>query len=328
MMTATGDSQVSGTVEVVKAEIRSLRKGRGINAPSLDQRVGRYLRELAAHAGDAYVGRHALARELSVLAGHLPDDLRTAVASSLGLAPETKQMAHFDDRVAWLAGHLQCGPRTAQRRIDEAEQLLAEETTRELFRRRSRTPTTADGWYIEEFRTVYRLDTATPESHEHRRIVATHDGLSEVRAWHNVPGTSEQPRTTVTGEVLYGGRLLRREHPSQNRFHFVVRLPEPLRAGQHHEYGLILRPPQGQRLRPHYVFTPECDCRMFDLRVRFDPNRLPHWVRRVDGEPVRVFDSAQPPSDRLSPDESGEIHLQFPRPTMYLGYGAQWSPLP
>jgi hypothetical protein len=79
-------------------------------------------------------------------------------------------------------------------------------------------------------------------------------------------------------------------------------------------------------MRPHYIFTPELECHAFDLRVRFDPQRLPAWVRLVDGETVRMFDPPRPGTEQVAIDSSGEAHASFTRPALYLGYGLQWQP--
>ncbi len=60
----------------------------------------------------------------------------------------------------------------------------------------------------------------------------------------------------------------------------IIQFPEPLRIGQAHEYGLSLRIPEGS-MRPHYLFSPEVPCNMFDLSARFDPDHLPAWIRWV-----------------------------------------------
>jgi hypothetical protein len=79
-------------------------------------------------------------------------------------------------------------------------------------------------------------------------------------------------------------------------------------------------------VRPHYILTPECQINNFDLTVRFDPARLPSWVRRVDGETVRMFENAQPTEILVAPDAIGEVHQEFHDLAMYLGYGIQWQP--
>jgi hypothetical protein len=319
-------AQVSGLVEEIAAEIRALRKGRGMQAGDLERRLGPLLTELAigSRSSDQAPRRHRLTSEMTTCCANLAADLRDAIFASLALSSETRQMAYFKDRVSWLASHLRYEYRTALRRIDTAEQLLSEEIARELTRRRGRTASAPDGWRLEELRTLVRLDTPTPEAHEHRRIVATRPDLTEVVAWMDLPPGPGQSRGAVSVEVLYGGRLERKEQPSSSRFQFVVQLPAPLQPGDEHEYGLLLRIPEGESMRPHVIFCPECPCDIYDLRVRFGADDLPAWIRRVDGETVRMLDTAEPATD-LALDEAGEIHLRFHNPTMYLCYGLQWG---
>jgi hypothetical protein len=324
-MTGSG-TQAPGLVEQIAAEIRALRKCRGMQAGDLEQRLGPLLTELATgpRGSDHVLRRHKLMGEVTTCCAHLATDLRDAILASLALSSETRQMAYFKDRVSWLASHLRYEYRTALRRIDTAEQLLSEEIARELTRRRGRTAIAPDGWRLEELRTLVRLDTPTPEAHEYRRIVATRPDLTEVVAWMDVPPGPGQSRGAVAVEVLYGGRLERKEQPSSSRFQFVVQLPTPLQPGQEHEYGLLLRIPEGEKMRPHVIFSPECPCNLYDLRVRFGVDDRPPWIRRVDGETVRMLDTAEPAND-LALDEAGEIHLRFHNPTMYLCYGLQWG---
>ncbi len=322
-MTSSG-AQVPELVEQIAAEIRALRKGRGMQAGDLEQRLGPMLTEFAigSRNSDQVLRRPKLTSEITTCCAHLAADLHDAIFASLALSAQTWQMTHFGDRVSWLASHLGYEYRTALRRIDTAERLLAEEIARELTRRRGRTPTTPDGWQLDELRTLFRLDTPTPEAHEHRRIVATQPDLTEVMAWMDVPPGPGQSRGAVSVEVLYGGRLERKEQPSSSRFQFVVQLPTPLQPGEEHEYGLLLRIPES--MRPHVIFSPECPCNVYDLRVRFGPDDRPAWIRRVDGETVRMLDTAEPAND-LTLDKAGEIHLRFNNPTMYLCYGLQWG---
>ena len=313
--------------EAIAGEIRSLRKGRGVNAADLAHRLGPHLRELVvtSPATDT-VERHALVAQLGSCAAGLAADVRIAVAASLGLSAETRQMPYFGDRIAWLATWLGREYRTALRRVDTAERLLAEEIARELARRRGRATAETGDWYLEELRTVVRVDVPGMEALEQRRIVAVRDGLREVMAWLDVPSAVPGGRAALSGEVLYGGRLVRREQPSPGRFRFMVRLPAALAAGEAHEYAMVLRVPADQPFRPHYIFTPECRCDAFDLRVRFDTDRPPRWVRSVRDETVRTFDAVRSPAETLDLDEAGEVHLRFPRPARYLGHGVQWQP--
>ena len=267
--------------------------------------------------------RQVLSNELAAQAAKLPEDLRIAVLASVGQAAETKQMARFGDRVAWLAEQAGRTDRTMLRRIETAEQLLAEEIAAELRRRRDLPSSGANGWYLDEFRTVLRLDTPTVESHERRRVVASRAGLTQVLAMTDIPRDSGLPRAELISEVLYGGRLIKRFDREGNRFEFLVELPAPLELSEQHEYALILRLPEGLK-RQHYIFTPEYQCNAFDLTVRFDLAHPPAWVREVKGETVRTFDTPRPGKENLIPDGAGEVHVRFEHPTMYLGYGLQW----
>ncbi|HWF79295.1 MAG TPA: hypothetical protein VN695_01850 [Streptosporangiaceae bacterium] len=324
----------SGLVDLIAAELRILHKGRGIQAGDLDKRVGPHLRELAS--GDRFAGdragadkaalRQSLTIQLSGCAAQLPQDVRLAVTASLALSGKTKEMATLRVRLEWLSDQIDRNYRTAERRMDEAEMLLAEQVAQELLRRRGRTPTAPRGWYLAEIRTLLRLDTPTPESHEHRRIVSTSTDLHEIMAWADVPSNSNQRGTRLSGEVLYGGRLVRQEHPFGNRFQFVVQLPVPLQPGEEHEYGMITRVRAGEPMSSHYLVTPECQCDALKLRVRFHPDHPPRWVRRVVGETVRMYEDPRPTGDLLTPDDAGEVRVEFRDLAMYLGYGVQWEP--
>ncbi|HUJ06760.1 MAG TPA: hypothetical protein VLX31_11685 [Streptosporangiaceae bacterium] len=296
--------------------------------PDLDAKLGAHLRELAGlpPGADIAAVRQALASEISALAARLPADLREAILASLGISEPTRNMPRFTDRVVWLAAAADRTYRTALRRIDTAERLLAEEIARELQARRGLPDSDSRGWYLADLYTLFRVDTPTNEVHERRRIVATRDGLAEVLAWMDVPRDDGKPSMALEAEVRYGGRLVRRETPTRSRFHFMVKLPRPLRTGESHEYELILRAPAGDQMRSYYIFTPECRCDNFELRVRFDPEHLPGWTRRVDGEPVRVYEQLRPGAEHVPIDQAGEVHLQFTSPAKNLGYGLQWEP--
>jgi hypothetical protein len=315
-------------VEQVRAELAGLRKGAGVEEPALARRIGPYLRELASLGGqptDSAALRRQLRTELTACAARLPGEARIAVTAGLALSDAARQ-AKLIGRRLWLAKALSVSPRTAQRRLDDGEALLAEEIALELRGSRGRAAAAPRGWYLDEFRAVLRLDTPAPQSLEHRRIIATRADLQEIMAWADVPGDAPgQQRPKISAEVTYGGRLIKREQPSPGRYQFVVRLPVALQSGDQHEYGLAMQLPEGQPMRPHAIFVPECVCNVIDITVRFDLGRLPAWVRRVDGEPVRVFDAAQPPKEVVIPDESGEVHARFTTPAMNLGYGLQWQ---
>jgi hypothetical protein len=320
-MTTSGQDLTERLVD----EIRLLRKGRGLQVGDLDTRLGPLLRELAG-SGDAADRRQTLTTAISRCTAQLVDGYRTAVEASLALSAETMQEPYFGARVSWLAGQLDREERTALRRIDQAERRLAELIAAELRDRRSQIPVAPNGFYVDELRTVLRLDRETMVSDEDRRIVSTCEGLTEVVVLVDVPREANEPGADLQAEIKYGGRLLRKQQPGRNSFKFVVCLPEPLHPGQAHGYGVTLHMPRRMLRLPHYLVTPECRFNKFDLRIRFDSEPLPVWIRRVEGETVRKFEHAQPPENPLVPDAAGEVYQEFRDLALYLGYGIQWKP--
>jgi hypothetical protein len=319
----TSDGELTGRVA---EEIRRLRKGHGLQAGDLDARLGPLLRELA---GDARMAarRKVLTAEIERLSAELPGDFRMATRASLALSAETIDEPHFTKRVGWLASRIHHENRTALRRIERAEQRLAELIAAEIQRRRGRVPAAPEGWYIAKLKTVLRLDAGIIESEEDRCIVATRENLTEVMAWMDLPGDADQRGADLQARIRYGGSLLQQERPSPGHFKFVVRLPEPLQAGDEHRYGLMLRMPRQMLRLPHYLVVPECKCEKFNLTIRFDSQRLPRWIRRVEGETVRTFENPRRAGDLLVPDAAGEIHQEFSDLSLYLGYGIQWEPI-
>ena len=251
--------------------------------------------------------------------------LPIAIGASLALSAETIDEPLFTRRASWLADRLDRDTRKALRRIREAEWRLAELIAAELRRRRGRTPVAPDGWYVAELRAVLRFDGDIVVSEQDRRIVSTREDLTEVMAWLDLPSDTNQPEGELRAEIRYGGRLLRKEQPSRNRFTLMAQLPKPLQPGEEHRFGLSLRMPRHMLKLPHCLMTPETQCDRFDLTVRFDPARLLDWIRRVDGETVRTFENRQPVGELLVPDAAGEVHEEFRDLALYLGYGIQWA---
>jgi hypothetical protein len=316
------------------AELKALRKGRGLGSAAFEVRLGPHLGELATGApesagpaADSGRVRRALAAELTVLAARLPAELCTAIQASLGLAPTDKELKFFADRVSWLAARIDRDPRTALRRIGDAERLLAEEIAAELRRRRGQQSSkTAGGWYVAQFSTLLLLDRTDAEALERRRIVATAADLTEISLSLDVPPRDPgHGRVRLTVDMVSGGELIKTENSVSGRTTFGVRLPTPLQPGQSHEFEISVKVDPRAWMRTYYVFTPERRCDAFDLRVRFDRRRPPAWVRRVDSEPVRVYEVVTRGGPQVPIDAAGEAGLAFQSLALNVGYGIQWS---
>jgi hypothetical protein len=304
-------------------ELNELRRGRGLDAADLHQRIGPCLRATCEiidtdQPADA---RHKLVLRLTELCGRLPADLRLAALAALGLHEEAAG-EFLDRRISWLAGALDRDPRTARRRIDLAFRRLDELLGTPV---RGRGPHPLAGWYVESMKAMLRLDLDPPHLQEERRIVAEVDELDELVLPFSVPAVpASDPVPDITADALFGGEIVESRQVSVSHAQFVLRLPSPLRLGQRHEYGIRFAP-QRTSLRPYYVLTPLRRCEKLSVRVRFDRADPPARVWRLNGVPGRVIDDGVDSGDALTVDRVGEVGLEFHELHQGLSYGLQWS---
>jgi hypothetical protein len=335
--------------ELIAAEIRALRRGWGLRE-DVTSRIGPQLRELAARSrqqtapgaltglvvmdGDAAELRRRLGDELKRLAEPLPVELRTAVLAALALHDSTREMRTYEQRRQWVADQvIDRVPRTAERRINKAQSLLAQEVAAELGKlRRSRTIGAAEGdaaaWYIDSFSAIFLLDGDIPEAVEQRRIIAGVDGLQEITIAFDVPPEPGQPRFPLQMEMIKGGELVRMEEKARSTTRYLVRLPRPLREGEPHEYEMRIRVLPGGPMRNYYIFRPERRCDNFDVRVQFDRHRAPTWVRRVVAEDVYhyyAYDGVPGADELVDVDWTGEAKAAFTGLRPHYGFGLQWA---
>jgi hypothetical protein len=269
------------------ADLKSLRKGRGLFVSNVGDRVGHTLRDLCGVTEEDGPGeiRHRVANRLTTLAAELPTDLRLAVLAAFGMIPDA-QRPLYQERVAWIAHRIGRDPRTARRRIDEGIHQLAQ-----LAAGPSRPGTSArNGWHTEETRVIAMLDHAVPEVIEHHRVVAAH----EVAAL-------DLPVAGREVSVAYGGTLRSG----------VLTLPRVLLAGESHEFALRTRLPGTPR---QWVHVPRRRCDFLELRVRFHRDRLPRHVCRLPED-----------SSFVAVDDAGEIRLTFADLARGHTYGARWD---
>ena len=184
----------------------------------------------------------------------------------------------------------------------------------------------SDSWYVESFSALLRLDIEPIEAIEQRVIVAAKDGLTELSTSISVPRHPEDSGIThqLDAELLHGGSLELREQPYESFFRNVIALPTALRAGDRHEYAMLLRLPPGQRMSSHYVHVPFRRSDYFELRVRFSREHLPRLIWLMSGVPTSVIYERRPASQLITLDRFGELHVQFRELRPGLGYGVCW----
>ena len=307
-------------------ELKTLRKGRGLQAPRLADQVGPLLRELAGITPNENTAtiREKLARRLRILADSLPDDLRQVVTIALALHPDT-QHQFLQERVQFLADQQKRDVRTIRRRMDEGFELLAEMATKPSGSKSGRPGL---GWYIDRMEAILRMDKASPESFERRRITSEWDGLDVIRAAVTVPRYEHDQAELhkLDTEVYFGATMVASHQHGLHRFDYDLKLPSSLAIGEKHEYGIIQRIPDTQQMRTHYVFFPDRRCEEFELRIRFPLDGVPALIWRVQEVFHRDVDENHPTNDILTVDSAGEITLFFRNLLPGHGYGAQWHP--
>jgi hypothetical protein len=305
---------MGGHVELIR-ELKSLRKGRGLFAGRIEERIGPALRAACEVSdGDGPVAaRNKVAARLTELAEHLPADLRLATLAAFAVTADAR-LPLYQDRVMWAAVRVDRDPRTVRRRVDEAINQLAELATGAS---RGRPEEPASGWHTTELRVVLALDRTEPEVLEERRIVVDEDGLRELDLAVSLPAA----QSDLDVCVFYGGSLVDRGASASARFGLA--LPRPMSRGETHEFAVRFRLPAPHAMRPCLVRVPRRPCELYDLRVRFgqDPPRV--WM--LNGVPQRDMSGQRYQGHRHPVDRAGEIHLRFYQLAPGLAYGAWWE---
>ena len=304
-------------------ELARLRRGRGVMAADLSDRLGPTLSRMAGiesggHADDA---RRRLIGILEELAAELPEDLRTAFAAALALREDVR-FRFLDERMQWLAKSMQRDARTARRRADEAIRLVEAAATSPAARLRE-----YEDWHLTRLRALLLLDRAEPSAIEERTVVAARADLSEVTIATSIPAPDGERPAANRAElrVLYGGTLIQSTWPTATYFRYAIRLPRPLRRGESHEFGISITTLRGQPFNPRYAIQPLRRCDEFDLRIRFGAAELARTVWRIAGLPRGMVDDFADQQALVRPDAVGDVHLRYEQLKMGLVYGARWS---
>ncbi|MDI5975368.1 hypothetical protein [Amycolatopsis magusensis] len=309
-------------VSALVEELKALRKGRGVLAGKLDERLGPEIRRCCGvRAGDRPSEvRDKVTATLAAAIAELPEDLGGLLLVAYALDPRLR-LPFYQERIDRVADQLHRDRRTVRRRIDDGIVHLAE-----LVDGRAPGPPEpgmpdeiGPGWHTEELRTFVNLEPAAPEAFEVRRVVADRDGIGALDLAFTVTSADGGPEI----DIFSGGRLAGTRKQATDRVGFELRLPAPLRRGQTHEF--VVRFKAGAEMQPHYACVPKQRCDYFDLRVRFPADRLPAAVWRVAGGFQRDLDDPVATGDPVHPDPTGEIRGEFRRLLPGLAYGFRWS---
>jgi hypothetical protein len=309
--------------EPLATELRYLLRRRAAHHPDLIRRVGPQLRLLCQIREDTgpVAARRRLRETVDSLLRDDPET-RLVILGALGLQPGADQRT-LRERQRWLADQLKLHERTVRRRTREAVETLVRLATEDAQDDRL----AADAWRVQSVQALLQLDDHGPELSEERTVLVTRDGIGEISTRFSLPRPEPGGRGahSLLTTVTHGGRIRRRERLSDEHFRFVIELPRRYRRGETFQYGIRFTIPPDQAMVPHYALVPLLAVESLDLIVRFDHERPPLAVWRLDGVAPRMLDN--PPAttdDGLHPDRFGELALSFRQLRQGFGYGACW----
>ncbi|MFJ8964702.1 hypothetical protein ACIRG5_35450 [Lentzea sp. NPDC102401] len=292
-------------------ELKTLRKGRGVHAGRIVDKIGPALAAACGITGadGAVAAKQKLVTRLTELVEQLPEDLHLAARVAFGLISDVRHPL-YQERVSWLAATIDRDARTVRRRVDEAVEQLAELAATTMRR-------DVGGWHTAELAVAVMLDQERPEVLERYQVVVNQDGVTSF----DFAAAFPVHRRDVEAQLLYGGTLQDRGNLERPGFRLVP--AEPLVRGETHDFAIRYRLSHRDAMRPCVLHVPERPCDVFDLRVRFEHDRK-RLVRAFDGVLVQRSE-AEPAGTAQSVDRAGEVHLRFRRLLPGLLYGVRWG---
>ncbi|MGI5506323.1 hypothetical protein [Lentzea sp. CA-135723] len=291
------------------SELKTLRKGRGVHAGRIVDRIGPSLAAACGitSADGSVAAKQKLVTRLTELVEQLPEEFQFATRAAFGLIPDVRQPL-YQERVTWVAARIDRDSRTVRRRIDEAVHQLAELAA-------TTSPRTDGSWHTAELSVAVVLDQGQPEVIERYQVVMDQDGVEAL----DFASVFPVRRRDVDVHLLYGGTL--RDRSDADRPGFTLLPAEPLARGVTHDFALRYRLSHRDAMHPYVLHVPERPCELFDLRVRFEHDRK-RLVRAFDGV---LRSDVEPTGTHHAVDRAGEIHLRFRRLLPGLVYGARWG---
>lgn len=318
--------------EQLYIELGALRKGAGVRHPRVRDRLGPELSALCAieKSTTHSAARDRIVEMLTRAVGALPDEpaLAARVMLAIDVDHDAPTLTERQRRLAttWHVDHM-----TVRRRCDDAIRRLSdvladraadflgvEPPEEELFQ--------SGQWYVRASTTTLRLDGPSPEAHEVRTIVSLRDGLRGVTLGMGTPRAraEERPRLGLDVELLYGGELVRVDQVAAAYFVYRVQFPEPLSRGDERTIEVRVRIPEGQVMVPRYVSRSAHRVDLLELRIKFDRERTPRAVWRINALPFPVSEEDGPNGDDVAVDSVGEAFVRFTNLRPRFAYGLCW----
>ncbi|MEV0675981.1 hypothetical protein AB0I60_05595 [Actinosynnema sp. NPDC050436] len=317
-------TSTSGEAVFLSEELKALRKGRGINGHEWVGRAGPRLRRIAGitEKDSTAVARKKVVTILDRLTRRLEGQRGRLARTALGFDsdPEIRYLR----RLELLEEDFDRGTRSLQRYSDEVMALLAENAVEEGAR--ISDPLRDDPWRTKVLRTTLLLDGPDVEVTESRTISSSRDGLSRIE--HSITLPEGGPTGLLDPVAMnlragFGADFTRLRRVTSNRVVFEVLFGRTLSAGEEHGFEFRLRLPV---MSPFYLCTPIYPCEEFELKIRFDRNRLPTPILVVDG--ALAHETADPAAamGAAEVDSAGQVHHMFTHLRPGRSYGLRWQP--
>jgi len=317
-------------INALYAELKTLRRGLGIQAKALPDNVGDRLRQVCGVRAEDSPGtvRDKVVATLRTLIERLPGSQQETARLVLGFDGGTNQ--RYTARLELLGTDADRNVRTMQRRADDVVYLIAETAYADSATRgRLLTVSQKGPWHTSALSVKLTLGASGAEVFETRRIISHITGLEEIEHAISLARpaarTGEPPDLSGLGiDVLAGGEVHSVRMVSSTRVAFHLTPPYALDVGDQHEFFFRIR--VDEYPSPFYCCTPEFPCERFGLNVRFDRRSMPSRIWRIDGELSKDAEDPLPARKPLSSDNAGEVHASFRDLEPARSYGIGWQP--
>jgi hypothetical protein len=325
-MSEAQNDEVPSAAEELLAELKRVRRGRGLAGAAENRTIGPRLGNLCK-IDDGDSAERVLAKlthRVSTLLSGLSEQDSIAVAAALGIGSEFGRDDVLGQRINSLSAKLHVDDRTARRRIDVALARFAD------FATDSAKPISLDdsarrGWHARSVRAVVLIGRGGVEVLELRTVVSETLELRRIYLGFSTPspdGGATSPQSRLEIDALYGGDIVERKIETSARTGFALEFPRPLKIGEAYEYGVRFRLPSGAEFLPYYVLVPWVVCEEFDLRVKFET--IPAKVELLSGVLQADTHDSVLDAPAIEIDTLGEVRAKFKQLQPGMAYGVRW----
>ncbi|MEU5696222.1 hypothetical protein [Actinosynnema sp. NPDC020468] len=299
-------------------ELRALRRGLGLYDARLPQRVGGLARRVFEVAPSDVVTtvRAKVIDALDRAMVRFPSYQRAVLGAAFNLGAVDATYRRRMEEFAAVRGVVE---RTARRWADRGVAALAGALHDPT------APRPRAAWWTDHLSRTLVLDRPRAQLLEARRIVAVAE-VSELRLSLAVPGCSAADLAERAAfQVFHGGALRIGAPESSTRLGLVLTLPRTLRAGEFHEYALLVRLPAHHVPASYFVHVPRHPCAALDLRVRFPPGAAPGGVTVLADVLHHEVEDPLVVGPGADVDSVGDLRVGFDHPTPGFASGVRWG---